>query len=207
MGFGSFVSGAGESLTFFSLYRRVARDRPSHYGKIGDIRITVGRGPVPRQATGSSSGCEGQARALRRIRANRITVGRGPVPRQASRSSSGCEGQALALRKIRRKRKHPDKHPDNRRAGACPPPSIEVVERSRGTGPRATENRNGLFFSLFFIAKSPTFPHTHIFPPSQPPKYSKHTPPLKPPTHRMSADSTTFARHGYPAGLPLLQSA
>ena len=34
-------------------------------------------------------------------------------------------------------------------------------------------------------------------------KYSKHTPPLKPLTHRMSADSTTFARHAYPAGLPL----
>ncbi len=64
-----------------------------------------------------------------------------------------------------------------------------------------TQNR------LFFIAKSPTFPHTHIFPPSQPPKYSKHTPPLKPLIHRMSADSTTFARHAYPAGLPLLQSA
>ena len=120
MGFGSFVSGAGESLTCFSLYRRVARDRPSHYGKIGDTRITVGRGPVPRQASKPPNTREGQARALRiGERASLYTVGRGPVPRQASGSSNDCEGQALALRKNRN-------------------------GLSRGTGPRTTENRNGL---------------------------------------------------------------
>ena len=61
----------------------------------------------------------------------RLNVGQGPVPCQPSGSSNGCEGQALALRENRNP-------PVERRAGACPLPAVGVVERLRGTGPRAT---------------------------------------------------------------------
>ena len=72
--------------------------------------FTVGRGPVPRQATiGQARDRGGQAPALRK-KTGPFTVGRGPVPRQAtigetalvgarfSRRSGDRGGQAPALR-------------------------------------------------------------------------------------------------------------
>ena len=102
-----------------------------------------------------------------------FTVGRGPVPRRASigktalvcvrfsRRSNDRGGQAPALRYAR-------PSPFHRRARACPSPCLDwgnglglraffaQVERSRGTGPRATGQEGSLRHTPFGSRRSRT---------------------------------------------------
>ena len=138
------------------------------YGMQGRLRFTVGRGPVPRRAIGRGKGLGLRAffAEVERSRGTgpRATVCQAvSFHRRARACPSPCLGQRKALVCVRFSRgsgarggqapalRYARRPPFHRRARACPSPCLgrnekglclrsffARVERSRGTGPRAT---------------------------------------------------------------------